>query len=376
MKVIIIGPAYPLRGGIADTNESFCRALLDKDVAASIVTFSLQYPNFLFPGQTQFSTDPKPSDLEIEVLINSINPLSWRKTANYINAQKPDLVIFRYWIPFMGMSLGSIARLLDKNIVKMALCDNVIPHENRLGDHSLTRYFTQAFDAFITMSRTVGDELNEFSDKPKIYIPHPINTNLGNKISKQKARQKLGLEKDGKYLLFFGLVRKYKGLDLLLQALGDAQLQDSDVNLIVAGEFYDPIETYEKIIQDFNLENRVIIHNKFIANADIPLYFSACDMVTLTYHTASQSGVSQIAMHFDCPILVTDVGGLSEIIPHQKIGYVCQKEPSDIAKWIADFYDKNRFETFSKNVEIEKQKYSWAAFSEEVLKLYQNIHKA
>lgn len=366
MKIIIVGPAHPLRGGIADTNESLCRAFQKRGHDAELVSFSLQYPAFLFPGKTQFSTDPTPTDLTIHTLINSVNPINWVRTAQKINQLQPDLVIFRYWLPFMGPCLGTIARRLDKTISKLALCDNVIPHESRIGDHAFTKYFVAAFDGFITMSKTVFAELETFTDKPKIYFPHPINDNLGQKLDKQQAREQLGLKKNGNYLLFFGLVRQYKGLDLMLRAMGDSRVKNMDMHLLVVGEFYDPIEKYEIIIEEEGIENYVTLHNEFIPTNKIKTYFSAVDMVTQTYHTASQSGITQIAMHFDCPMLVTDVGGLSEIVAHQTTGYVTPKSPQAIATALVDFYQNERYPQYSAAVAQEKEKYSWTSFCQAV----------
>jgi len=371
MKIVIVGPAYPYRGGIADTNESFCRALNSIGHDASLVTFTVQYPNFLFPGKTQYSTDPVPGDLEINRWINSANPLSWSSSAKKIESLKPDLVIVRYWLPYMAMSLGTIARKLRKSCKVIALCDNIIPHEKRIGDTFLTKYFTKSFDGFITMSGTVKKELESFVSRPNICMAHPINDNLGTKISKSEALNKIGL-KDGKYILFFGLVRKYKGLDLTLKALAEKRLKAMNVKLIIAGEFYDDPKEYTSMIEDLGLVDRVIIKNEYIATADIKYYFSAADLVTQTYHTASQSGVTQIAFNFDTPILVTDVGGLSEIVKHNELGYVTEKDPENIAHFIVDFFENERSEKMSKHVEEAKKKYSWEAFGEAVVKMVEN----
>ncbi len=375
MKIVIIGPAHPLRGGIADTNESFCDALLKLGHEASIVSFSKQYPSLFFPGKTQYSTDPKPEHLSIYPWINSINPLSWFATARKIKQLKPDIVIIRYWLPFLAPSLGTIARRINKTTVLLAMCDNVIPHEKRMGDRSLTRYFTKSFDAFITLSKTTFKELDEFTSKPKAYFPHPINHNLGKKIEKAEARRHLELNPTNKYLLFFGLIRKYKGLDLSLAALALAIKKDPSIHLLVVGEFYEDPERYHKTIQDLGLKDHVIIINEFVPTAHIKYYFSAADLVVQTYHTASQSGITQIAYNFDSPILVTDVGGLSEVVGHQKHGYVSQKDPVEIAKWICDFFANERFKKYSANVAVEKQKYSWSSFSKKAIALAEQIEK-
>ncbi len=373
MKILIIGPAYPYRGGIADTNESLCRALLARGEDASIITFTVQYPEYLFPGKTQFSSEQKPGDLSIIRMINSINPVNWLTTARKINKINPDIVVFRYWIPFLSPALGTIARFLKKDIIKIALCDNVIPHEHFTGSNILTSYFIKSFDGFVTLSKAVLKELDQFTGKPRIYFPHPINDNLGEKIDRNEARKFLKLNPDGRYILFFGLVRKYKGLDLLLKAMGDDAIEKSNVKLIVAGEFYDSPEDYYDIIDEYNISDRVIIRNEFIPATEIKYYFSAVDLVTQTYHTASQSGVTQIAYNFDCPILVTDVGGLSETVLHNKTGYVTSKEPREIAKYIVDFFENKRYSLFSENIKAEKSKYSWDAFAEKLIELYKNI---
>ena len=373
MKIIILGPAYPYRGGIADTNESLCRALTKRGEQASIITFKLQYPALLFPGKTQFSPDSPPADVSISRLVNSVNPVNWIATAMKINKLAPDLVIFRYWIPFLSPALGTIARLLNKNIVKIALCDNVIPHEKFTGSNLLTSYFINPFQGFITLSQAVNNELDQFTSKPKIYFPHPINDNLGKKINRIEARRYLNLDVNAKYILFFGLIRKYKGLDLLLEALSKDNLKKLDVNLIVAGEFYDDPAEYYNLIEKYGIKNRVVIKNEFIKLSEIKYYFSAADLVTQTYHTASQSGVTQIAYNFNCPILVTDVGGLSETVLHNKTGYVTSKDPSDIANHIADFFKNNKYEEFSSNVKIEKTKYSWDTFAVKLLELYNKL---
>lgn len=369
MKIVIVGPAHPYRGGIADTNESFCKSLMDQGHEASLVTFTYQYPGFLFPGKTQYSTEDAPRELHIKRIINTINPFNWLSAARQINKQKPDLVIVRYWLPFLAPSLGSIVRRLHKSIIKIAMCDNVIPHEKRIGDKMFTQYFMNSFDGFITLSNTTYKEINAFSDKPKTFFPHPINTNLGHKTSKQAAYSHLQLDPENKYLLFFGLIRKYKGLDLTLKALADSRLKTQNLHLLIVGEFYEEPEKYLKMIKEYDLEARVTIINEFVPTSDIKYYFSASDLVIQTYHTASQSGISQMAFNFDCPILVTDVGGLSEIVKHNKVGYVTQRDPKDIADHILDFFVKNRFKEFSQNIETEKQKYSWHNFSEELLNL-------
>ena len=371
MKILILGPAYPFRGGIADTNESLCRALQNKGHTASIFTFTLQYPEFLFPGKTQYSTDPRPQEITISEQINSINPLNWIITARKINRMNPDLVVIRYWLPFMAPALGSIARMLKSSIRIIGMTDNILPHEKRPGDRPLTRYFTGSCHGFITLSTTVLEELNEFTHKPAEYFPHPINDQLGEIMDKSEAREKLGLEPNGKYVLFFGIIRKYKGLDLLLRAFSHQKIKKHGIKLMVVGEFYDSPKPYQEMIRQYHLEDQVMLVNKFIPGSHIKQYFSAADLVAQTYHTASQSGITQMAYHFERPMLVTNVGGLSEIVPHEQVGYVVEKDPPEIASCIADFFEQDRFESFSLRVKEEKKKYTWEAFVDKLLALYE-----
>ena len=373
MKILIIGPAYPFRGGIADTNEALCRAINRNHNESSIITFSLQYPAFLFPGKTQYTTDPAPTSFKTFQWINSINPFNWIQVARKINKMNPDLVIIRYWLPFMAPALGSIARLINNKIKKIAITDNIVPHEKRMGDNLLTRYFTGSCDGFITLSTSVQEELKLFTDKPTTYFPHPINDNLGEKVEKSKAKAYLELDQNTNYLLFFGIIRKYKGLDLLLNALSENKLKNLNFKLLVVGEFYDDPQPYYDLIKSLNLEGRVIIINDFVPTQDIKYYFSAADLVTQTYHSASQSGISQIAYNFESPMLVTNVGGLSEIIPHGKVGYVVERQPEDIADAIAEFYENERQEEFTENMKKEKKKYSWDLFSEKMISFYQSL---
>ena len=369
MKILILGPAYPFRGGIADTNESLARALLKGGHDVKIITFTLQYPKILFPGKTQYSSDKKPSKPEIYQWINTINPINWINSAKKINELDPDIVVIRYWLPFMALSLGTIARRIQKRTLIIALCDNVIPHEKRIGDEALTRYFIKSCDTFIAMSKTVIAELNQFTDKPKIYIPHPINDNLGEKIPGPEARKYLNLNLDGRYILFFGLLRKYKGLDILLQAMSQKKFKEQKVHLIVAGEFYDSKEEYLQLMDKLEIRNNVIIVDQYISTSEIKYYFSAVDLVVQTYRTASQSGVSQIAYNFDVPMLVTDVGGLSETVIHKKAGYVSSTDPEDIAEYIADFFVHKRSEGFIKIILKEKVKFSWDSFAQKLVEL-------
>ncbi|MBH8570896.1 glycosyltransferase [Microvirga sp. STS02] len=363
MKVVIIGPAYPLRGGLATYNERLARAFVAAGDEVRIVTFSLQYPDFLFPGQTQFSTEAGPADLAIEVSLNSVNPMSWLRVGRKLRAERPDLVIFRFWLPFMGPALGTVARLVHGNghTRVVAITDNVIPHEKRPGDGPLTRYFLSACDGFVTMSRSVLKDLQNlgFGQKPALYRPHPLYDNFGPLKAKDDALAALGLPATTGYLLFFGFIRAYKGLDIMLEAMADKRLAELPIKLIIAGEFYEDAAPYEELIQRNNLEGRIIRATDFIPNEKVVDYFCASDLIVQPYKNATQSGVSQIAYHFERPMLVTNVGGLAELIPNGVVGYVVPPTPAAIADAVVDFYVGKRETAFVAGVREEKKQFSW-----------------
>ncbi|SMB97857.1 glycosyl transferase group 1 [Hymenobacter roseosalivarius DSM 11622] len=363
MRVVIIGPAYPLRGGLATYNERLARAFHDVGDEVRLVTFSLQYPSFLFPGQTQFSTEKAPQDLQIEVSINSVSLVSWWRVGNRLRREKPDLVVFRFWLPFMGPSLGTIARLITRNrhTRVVAITDNVIPHERRPGDRPLTRYFLAACHGFVTMSRSVLADLRRLHfNQPARYQPHPLYDNFGPLKSKSAALQALNLSPDFQYILFFGFIRAYKGLDLLLEAFADERLSVLPVKLIIAGEFYEPAAPYDTLIQQYKVEERLVRATDFIPNERVADYFCAADLVVQPYKNATQSGVSQIAYHFERPMLVTNVGGLSELIPDGEVGYVTKAQPKAIADALVDFYQNQREEQFTAGVREYKKQFSWS----------------
>jgi D-inositol-3-phosphate glycosyltransferase len=375
-KIFVIGPAYPLRGGLATFDELFCRSLNDLGHEAEIISYSLQYPDFLFPGSTQFdTTGNEPKGIKIHTLINSVNPFTWIKTANFIIKKKPDFVVVRFWIPFMGPALGTICRRLKKkNIKVIAVTDNVIPHEKRAGDTSFTKYFIKSCNGFVTMSKAVLSDLEKFTNSVhKKFLLHPLYTSFGEIVEKKEARKKLNLNPDEKTVLFFGLIRHYKGLDLLLEAMGDARVKEMNIKLLVAGEFYEDKKPYSDIIEKNNLQNSVILCDAFIPNEEVKYYFSAADLLTLPYRNATQSGVTQVAFHFEKPVVVTNVGGLSEIIPHNKCGYVVESNPKAITDAMVDYFTNNRQPAMSAAMKEEKKKYDWSIFSNEIVNLYEEI---
>ena len=376
-KVFIIGPAFPLRGGLASFDELFCEALNKEGHQCEIISYSLQYPNFLFPGSTQYHVNgTAPKNITIHTLINSVNPLSWFKTALFIKKQKPDYIIFRFWIPFMGPALGTIARLVKKqNIKVLAITDNVIPHEKRLGDKQLASYFIKGCDAFVTMSKAVMNDLEKFTNTShKKYLLHPLYTAFGDKIPKQEARLKLNLKQDDRVILFFGLIRKYKGLDLLIEAFSLLKANPHN-KLLIAGEFYEDKQPYLDLILKYKLEEQIMLLNQFIPNDDVKYYFSAADIVALPYRSATQSGVTQVSFHFEVPTLVTNVGGLGEIIPHNVAGYVVEPNPQAIASSLEDYFENNKEQAFTEGMKQEKQKYEWPIFVNEIIALYNGLKK-
>ena len=365
MRVIIIGPAHPLRGGLASYNERLAKQFIDEGNEVTIYTFSLQYPSFIFPGTTQYSTESKPSNLTINVCINSINPFNWIKVGNNLKNEKPDLVIVRYWLPFMGPCLGFILRQIKKNKQTKIVCiaDNIIPHEKRFGDKAFTKYFVQPVDAFITMSDKVMTDLKLFAPtKPTQLVAHPLYDNFGEKVSKEEARLKLGIKNEELILLFFGFIRKYKGLDLLLNAMkiiknSNFYIQNS--KLLIAGEFYEDRKAYDEQIEKLDLQENLILHTDFIADSKVKYYLCAADVVVQPYKNATQSGVTPLAYHFEKPMIVTNVGGLPSLVPNNKVGLIAEPNAESIAEKIIDYFTKGEAYFLPHLIE-EKKKFTWS----------------
>ena len=372
MRIIIVGTAFPYRGGLATYNERLAHEFVKQGHEVEIYTFTLQYPSFLFPGKTQFSDKPAPEELKITRRINSMNPLSWYKTGKEIKAKKPDKIIFCYWMAFIAPCFGYIARVAKSSTTKcIGLIHNMIPHEPTFLDKLFPNYFVKAMDGFVAMADSVVNDINTFdkSGKPKYVFPHPVYDLYGSVMPRDESLDALQLEKGFRYILFFGFIRKYKGLDLLLEAFADERLRNYPVKLIIAGEFYESEEPYMELIKKRKLEDTVILRTGFIPDEDVKFYFNAPDIVAQTYRSATQSGVSQIAYNFEKPMLVTDVGGLGEIIPHGKAGYVVQPEINEIAEALIDFFENNRMEEFTETVRMEKKKYEWCKMTETINKI-------
>jgi len=368
-KVIIIGSAWPLRaGGLATFNERLAKQFMEEGFDTSIYTFSLQYPNFLFPGSTQLSKEPAPTHLKIKACINSINPLNWLKVGNELRKLQPDFIVVRFWMPFFGPCLGTILRIVNRNNYTKIICiaDNVIPHEKRMGDKVLTKYFFSSIHRFVTMSEKVNQDLKTFTQKPSINLVHPIYDNFGDIVSKEEARNYLGLPVNDKIILFFGFIRKYKGLDLLLEAMNDSRIKEANIKLLIAGEFYENKEEYEKIIKKNNLANSLYLRTQFIDNTEVKYYLGAADFVIQPYKNATQSGVTPLAYHFEKPMLVTNVGGLAGLVPHLKVGVVAEPNSHAIASGIIQLYELGETH-FLKHLCEEKKKLSWDKLTAAIL---------
>lgn len=372
--VVIIGPAHPLRGGLASFDERLAREFSIAGWQAQIYTFSLQYPGFLFPGTTQYSSEPPPDDIDIKVCINSVNPVNWLIIGKKLQRLSPDLIVVRYWLPFMGPCLGTLLRFVKKNKHTRIVCiaDNVIPHEKRPGDTLFTRYFLKPVDAFMTMSEKVRLDLEKFeAGKPATYVPHPIYDNFGEKVSKEAARAKLGLRQEDKIVLFFGFIRKYKGLDILLDALKilkERAIQQgrTSVCLLVAGEFYEEEAPYLDQVRKNGIADEVILHTHFIPDSEVKYYLCASDAVVQPYRSATQSGVTPLAYHFEIPMIVTDVGSLTAMVVDGKTGLVAQPDAHSIAEKIEQFFIKGS-DYFLPALQEEKKKYTWARLTDAII---------
>ena len=373
MNIVIIGTAYPYRGGLAAYNERLARQLSDEGHRVTVLTFSLQYPGFLFPGKTQFLDGPPPEGLEIRRKVNSVNPFSWITVGRRLKKENPDLIIFKYWLPFMAPCFGTIARIAARNGHTRIICifDNVIPHEKRPGDRLLTKYFTSSIHGAVAMSESVLADLRGFREEiPAKLNPHPLFDNFGAQMKREDALNMLDLDPQFSYILFFGFIRAYKGLDLLINAFADTRLRGTGLRLIVAGEFYEDDRPYRELVEKHDLNNEIHFFARFINDSEVTAFFSSADLVVQPYKSATQSGVTQIAYHFEKPMVVTDVGGLREIVPDGKCGYVVRPVAEEIAESVLDYFEGRRKEKFIKNVKAEKLKYSWDKMTTSVMDVY------
>jgi len=371
-KIVILGSAHPLRGGgLATFNERMARAFQQEGHQTLIYTFSLQYPSFLFPGKTQYSDDASPSDLTIKVKVNSINPFNWIKVGLELKKLRPDILVIRYWIPFMAPCLGTIAFLakMNRHTRVVSIADNIVPHERHPGDTLLTRFFVNQPDGFVVMSDSVKNDLGKFKipERNVVFCPHPLYDNFGIPVSKHNAREHLNIDPDTQLVLFFGFIRDYKGLDLLLKAFALEHVRRLPVKLLVAGEFYTNADFYYGLARELNLKDKIIWHTHFIPNERVREYFCSANLVAQPYKNATQSGVTQVAYHFEVPMLVTNVGGLPEMVSHGKAGYVVNPDPKEIADSIADYFSKGLEQEFTAYIREAKKRFTWKNLVEAVL---------
>ena len=368
MKIVILGPAHPYRGGLASIMETMAREYQRRGDEVKVYTFSLQYPSLLFPGKSQTVDAPAPHDLHIERIVNTCNPLNWVTVGERLRKEAPDMILMKYWTPFMAPCFGTIARIARKNGKTKVVCqiDNVEPHEHHLTDKSFNRYYLGAVDGFVYMSEQVGGELHTYTSAPAIFSPHPMFEHFGERMNRTEACSKLGLDASKRYLLFFGLIRDYKGLDLLLEAF--EKVDDESLRLLVAGEFYNDKEQYRALLD--RLGDRVVLHDHFIPDAEVAAYFSVADALVLPYRTATQSGVTQIAYNFSVPMVVTRVGGLPEIVPDGKVGFVCEPTVNGVYKAIEQLYEDDTLQRFAENFPAERKRFSWETMCDKLIEVY------
>ena len=373
MNIAILSCFHPYRGGIAQFNAGIY-AELSREHTVKAFNFKRQYPSLLFPGKTQFVTErdealPLPS----EAMLDSICPRSWVRTARAVNAWQPDLLILRYWMPFFAPSLGFVARRMKPGTKVVGILDNVIPHERRPFDGSLTRYFLSGLDGAVTLCDEVGRELQALRPQlPRTVLPHPVYTHFGEKLPRAEAETSLGLLPGKKNLLFFGLIREYKGLDILIDAFG--RLDDS-YQLIIAGEPYGSFEKYQRHIDACPGKERIRLFPEYIRDSEVKRWFSAADVVVLPYRSATQSGVSSVSYHFEVPMIVTAVGGLEEAIGGRGTGIVAQEISAEaIAGCIERFFaSKALQESCIDAIRAEKQRLGWTKFCKDLTAFAQSL---
>jgi glycosyltransferase involved in cell wall biosynthesis len=360
MNILIIGTAYPLRGGLAHYNALLAEHL-GKRHNVDVITFKRQYPKLFFPGKSQQEPGDSGTPLRSEPLIDSIDPINWIRIGLRLRKRKPDLVIFKYWLPFFGPCFGTICRIIRRRRATriVAICDNVIPHEHRPGDRLFTRYAFGAVDSYIVQSDAVESDLKTMVQNPSYKkIAHPVYENFGPAIAKTEARKRLGLTA-GKIILFFGYIRRYKGLHTLIDAMHIVK-GSIDVTLMAVGEFYDNEKDYREHIASLGLDRDVHMISNYVPNEKVAEYFSAADVVVLPYNSATQSGIVQIAYNFNKPVIATDVGGLAEVVIDGVSGSIVPPEsPQALAEAIIRFYRNNLEDKFSNGAAEEKKKYSW-----------------
>ena len=363
LDYLLIGPAYPFRGGIAETQHQLALALQKKGRKVELLTFRNLYPKILFPGKTQFSHEMVPEKLKITRLMHAYNPFYWRRVLRYVESCSPKFVVFRYYTPFLAMSYGWMAKRLSEKIIRVALVDNWIPHEKNIFDNDLNNFFGKQIDFFTTLSEFVAKQINNQYKKPIWSGFHPINENLLPIINQNEVRRKLNWEQSTNYVLFFGLIRKYKGLDLLIKSFSTKILMNKNIKLYVAGECYENPKKYFKLVEKLKLKERIILDFKFMNKKQIQNLFSGADIIAQTYTTGTQSGVTPIAYHYNKPVLISNVNGLKNPIITDKTGEVVENDPQSIAKGIIRLLEKRKNIEYTNNIKKNISKYSWTSYA-------------
>lgn len=366
MKIALLSCFYPYRGGIAQFNANLKNELSrEHDVRA--FNFSRQYPDFLFPGKTQYVTEEDEAvSVESETLLDTANPFNWGRSARRIRQWDPDVLIVRYWMSYFAPSLGFVCRHMSPRCKVVAILDNVIPHEPHFFDRPFTRYFLSGVDKCVTLCEEVGEDLARIKpDAVRTVLPHPIYTHFGEKIPRSEAEAALSLKSGMKNILFFGLIREYKGLDILLEAFDRL---DKSYQLIIAGEPYGSFEKYQRMIDSSPCGPRIHVFPNYISDSEVKLYFSAADVTVLPYRSATQSGISSVSNHFEVPMIVTDVGGLRETIGDRGTGIVCNDStPECIAGAITGFFgDPTLRESCLEHIRTENERLSWSRFAKDL----------
>ncbi|HOC23716.1 MAG TPA: glycosyltransferase [bacterium] len=363
MKIVLVGTSFPMRGGIAHYVALLYKKLLDMGHEVEIISFKRQYPDLLFPGKTQQDNSQQTIELPSRPLIDSINPLSWIRTFLYIHRTKPELVVYKYWMPFFAPCYGTIVLLtrLFTRTKSLYIGDNIVPHEQiPVVDWLLTKWALWKVDYFIVQSQTVENDLLKIKPQARFrQVPHPVYEIFSSSYTRETARARLTLGEEEKVLLFFGYVRAYKGLHYLIAALPEL-LREMEVRLLVAGEFYEDEEKYRLQIRELGLEQAILLKTDYIPNEEVGLYFTAADVVVLPYVSATQSGIIQIAYNFDKPVITTDVGGLPEVIEPGRTGFVVPAEDSHaLAQAILHFYRVREEADFPEFIKTYKKRFSW-----------------
>lgn len=366
-KIIIISPAFPYRGGIAATTDRLAKEYSQRGEIVEIWTYKMLYPKVIFPGKSQYLDLEKhkaPEGITIHRKISSINPFNWIKVGRQLKRANAKKVIIRYWLPFLGPCLGSIIRFAKNDKTKfVGLIDNVSPHESRFGDKVLSKYFYKRLHGFLVMSKKGIQELQDkFKIQNKItYSPHPLFDIYGEPLNKVEACQKLNLDSNLNYILSFGLIRKYKGVDLLIKAFKTFTVDNPNHRLLIVGECYGDWATYQAIIDELELNDKIIRFDSFIPDDEVKYYFSAADFLALTYRTATQSGVTQIAYSMELPILVTNVGDLATMVPNNKVGKVVSPDNNQaIVDAMTEMSVPAQISHYKTGIAEEKKRFEWS----------------